>query len=102
MKSELRSELPITLLIHLNIIPSNIDSFLMLRLACQGVIFTNRELVKYLVEKTHTKTGLSVVATVVDKVYKIGRKVADNFKKNMQITFDEYLPKWNYKAVPQT
>ena len=66
------------------------------------VIFTNIELVKYLVEKTHTKTGLSVVANVLDKVYKIGRKVADNFKQTMQITFDEYLPKWNYRAVPQT
>ena len=70
--------------------------------ACQGVIFTNIELVKYLVEKTHTKTGLSVVANVFDKVYKIGRKVADNFKETMQISFDEYLPKWNYRAVPQT
>ena len=49
-----------------------------------------------------TKTGLSVVANVLDKVYKIGRKVADNFKTTMQITFDEYLPKWNYRAVPQT
>jgi len=70
--------------------------------ACQGVIFTSIELVKYLVEKTHTKTGLSVVANVLDKVYKTGRKVADNFKRTMQITFDEYLPKWNYRAVPQT
>ncbi|MEG4421675.1 ISAzo13 family transposase, partial [Microcoleus sp. LAD1_D5] len=60
------------------------------------------ELVKYLVEKTHTKTGLSVVANVLNKVYKIGRQVADNFKKTMQITFDEYLPKWNYRALPQT
>ena len=70
--------------------------------AGQGVIFTNIELVKYLGEKTHTKTGLSVVANVLDKVYKIGRKVADNFKKTMQIAFDQYLPKWNYRAVPQT
>jgi len=45
--------------------------------AGQGGIFTKIELVKYLVEKTHTKTGLSVVANVLDKVYKIGRKVAD-------------------------
>ena len=37
--------------------------------ACQGGIFTSIELVKYLVEKTHTKTGLSVVANVLDKVY---------------------------------
>ena len=48
--------------------------------ACQGVIFTSLELVKALVEKTHTKTGLSVAVNILNKVYKTGRKVADNFK----------------------
>ncbi|MEG4396820.1 ISAzo13-like element transposase-related protein [Microcoleus sp. BROC3] len=95
--------MPITLLIHLNINnPIEHRLFPHVTRACQGVIFTNIELVKYLVEKTHTKTGLSVVANVLNKVYKIGLKVAGNFKNTMQITFDEYLPKWNYKAVPQT
>ena len=69
--------------------------------ACQGVIFTSLELVKALVEKTQTKTGLSVAVNILNKVYKTGRKVADNFKNTMQIVFDEYLPKWNYRAVPQ-
>ena len=52
-------------------------------------------------EKTQTKTGLSVAVNILNKVYKTGRKVADNFKNTMQIVFDEYLPKWNYRAVPQ-
>lgn len=69
--------------------------------ACQGVIFTSLELVKALMEKTQTKTGLSVAVNVLNKVYKTGRKVADNFKNTMKIVFDEYLPKWNYRAVPQ-
>ena len=69
--------------------------------ACQGVIFTNLELVKALVEKTQTKTGLSVAVNTLNRVYQTGRKVADNFKNTMQIVFDEYLPKWNYRAVPQ-
>ncbi|MEG4422360.1 ISAzo13 family transposase [Microcoleus sp. LAD1_D5] len=68
--------------------------------ACQGVIFTSIELVKELMEKNHTKTGLSVVVNVLDKVYKTGRKVAEGFKETMKIIFDEYLPKWNYRAVP--
>ena len=68
--------------------------------ACQGVIFTSIELVKELMEKTHTKTGLSVVVNVFDKIYQTGRKVADGFKNTMKIIFDEYLPKWNYRAVP--
>ena len=69
--------------------------------ACQGVIFTSLDLVKSLMEKTHTNQGLSVVVNVVDKIYEIGRKVTDDFKKNLKIVFDEYLPKWNYRAVPQ-
>ena len=68
--------------------------------ACQGVIFTSLELVKELMAKTHTKTGLSVVVNVSDKIYETGRKVAKGFKETMKIIFDEYLPKWNYRAVP--
>jgi hypothetical protein len=64
------------------------------------VIFTNLELVKELMAKTHTKTGLSVVVNVLDKIYETGRKVANGFKETMKIIFDEYLPKWNYRAVP--
>jgi hypothetical protein len=50
-------------------------------------------------EKSHTKTGLSVVVNVLDKIYKTGRKVADGFKNTMKIIFYEYFPKWNYRAV---
>jgi hypothetical protein len=38
---------------------------------------------------------------ILDNTYKIGRKVAEDFKTTMQIVFDEILPKWNYTAVPQ-
>ncbi|MFN4796912.1 MAG: ISAzo13-like element transposase-related protein, partial [Pseudanabaena sp.] len=37
--------------------------------ACQGGVFTSIELVKSLIEKTSTKTGLSVVVNLMDKVY---------------------------------
>jgi hypothetical protein len=50
--------------------------------------------------KTNTKTGLSVVVNVSDKIYETGRKVAKGFKETRKIIFDEYLPKWNYRAVP--
>jgi len=56
--------------------------------------------VKKLRAKTHTKTGLSVVVNVSDQIYETGRKVAKGFKETMKIIFDEYLPKWNYRAVP--
>ena len=68
--------------------------------ACQGVIFTSIELVKELIEKTRTSTGLSVTVQIIDKVYQTGRKVADDFKGTMRIVFDDFLPQWNYTAVP--
>ena len=30
-----------------------------------------------------------------------GRKVAEDFRDNMKIVFDDYLGNWNYVAVPQ-
>ena len=53
------------------------------------------------IEKTSTKTGLNVVVNLMDKVYAKGREVADGFKENLPIIFDDYLPKWNYRAIPQ-
>jgi hypothetical protein len=68
--------------------------------ACQGVIFKNIEIVKELMEKTTTSKGLKATIQILDKVYETGRKVADDFKATMQIVFDEFLPQWNYTAVP--
>jgi hypothetical protein len=68
--------------------------------ACQGVIFTSIELVKELIEQTTTAKGLSVTVQIIDKAYETGRKVADDFKETMSIVFDDFLPQWNYTAVP--
>jgi len=68
--------------------------------ACQGVIFTTVELVKELMEKTNTKTGLKTFVHIIHKLYHTGRKVAADFKENMTIKFDQLLPKWNYTAIP--
>jgi len=69
--------------------------------ACQGVIFTSVALVKELMEKTHTRKGLQVVVDIIETVYQTGRKVADDFKTNMRIVFDDVLPQWNYRALPK-
>ena len=69
--------------------------------ACSGLIFETVETAKHYMEKTETATGLKVVVGFLDKVYETGRKYAEAFKKTMKIVFDDYLPKWNYKAVPQ-
>jgi hypothetical protein len=68
--------------------------------ACQGVIFESVGLVKELMEKASTSTGLRVTVDILDKVYQTGRKYAEGFKENMKMVFDEILPRWNYRAVP--
>lgn len=70
--------------------------------ACQGVVFHTVQLVKGLMEKTKTSTGLQVTVDIIDKVYEVGRKCAKGFKQNMKIVFDSFLPKWNYRAIPAT
>lgn len=68
---------------------------------CQGVIFESIEMVKDLMAKASTKTGLKVFATILDNVYQTGRKATKTFRNQMPIIFDQYLPKWNYVAHPQ-
>lgn len=70
-------------------------------LACQGVVFKSVAIVRDLIARTKTATGLSVSVAVFDKLYQTGRKVSDTFRETMPIIFDAYLPKWNYRAMPQ-
>jgi len=69
--------------------------------ACQGVLFDALSTVRALMEKTSTQTGLSVTVRVIEKIYETGRKATEAFKENMPILFDDLLPKWNYRIVPQ-
>lgn len=69
--------------------------------ACQGVVFKSMDLVRELISRTKTTQGLSVTVKVFDKIYQTGRKASAAFKDDMPILFDDYLPKWNYRAKPQ-
>jgi hypothetical protein len=69
--------------------------------ACQGVIFHTVEVARQFIERAKTSMGLRVTVSVLDKVYSTGRKYAERFKENMKILFDEHLPKWNYRAIPE-
>lgn len=51
--------------------------------------------------KATTQKGLQVFTTIIDKSYQTGKKVAEGFKKTMEIFFDDFLPQWNYTAKPQ-
>jgi hypothetical protein len=70
--------------------------------ACQGVIFHTVEIAKQFIERAKTRTGLRVTVRLLDKIYATGRKCAEGFRSTMKILFDEHLPKWNYRALPQT
>ena len=54
------------------------------------------------IERAKTSTGLRVTVSILNKVYETGRKYAEGFKENLKIVFDDYLPKWNYRAIPAT
>jgi len=66
------------------------------------VIFHTVDIAKQFIERAKTNTGLRVTASILEKVYATGRKYAQGFKENMKIVFDEQLPKWNYRIIPQT
>jgi hypothetical protein len=69
--------------------------------ACRGVIFRTLETVRHSMSEAGTTTGLEVEVSILAKVYETGRKCAAGFKESMRIVFDEILPKWNYRAVPE-
>ena len=69
--------------------------------ACQGLLFDTLETVVRLMRRASTTTGLKTTVNVIRRAYEIGRQVTDDFKHNMTILFDNILPKWNYRAIPE-
>ena len=69
--------------------------------ACQGMLFDTLDTVVRLMRKTSTTTGLRATVNIIRRVYETGRKVAATFKETMTILFDDVLPRWNYRALPQ-
>ena len=65
-----------------------------------GVILLSVSMIKELIKKTKTKTGLKVFVRVSKKVYETGKKVADNFYDYANIKFDKILGEWNYTVNP--
>lgn len=67
---------------------------------CRGVIFHTIDVVAELMSKASTRTGLSVVVDILDKVYKTGRKVSQAIKDAVNLVRDAVLPRWNYRILP--
>jgi hypothetical protein len=70
--------------------------------ACRGVPLETVETAQHYMAKTETTTGLKVAVRIINNVFETGRKYAQAFKENMAIQFDDFLPKWNYTAAPQS
>jgi hypothetical protein len=70
--------------------------------ALSGVILKSIELVKELIGKTCTSTGLKVKAYLLDKEYEKGLKCSPGWKKEAakRIDRDKLLPEWNYVVRP--
>ena len=66
--------------------------------AWSGVMLDSPETALKTLENTRTKTGLRVIARILDKVYDIGRKCFDTFLdiKDHFIRHDDILGQWNY------
>ena len=58
------------------------------------------EMVAGLMRKASTRTGLSVVVDILDKVYELGRKVSRAAKDAVNLVRDTVLPRWNYRILP--
>ena len=69
--------------------------------ACQGVVFHSVDIAKQFMEKAKTTKGLTVKVAILTGVYLTGKKCAANFLETMRIRFDDFLPRWNYRAIPQ-
>lgn len=69
--------------------------------ACRGILFDTVDTVVRQMRKASTTTGLRTTVNVIRRLYQTGREVADDFKHNMAIHFDQLLPRWNYVAKPQ-
>jgi hypothetical protein len=68
---------------------------------CQGLIFESVQIVKDLMATATTRTGLKLLTTIIYNTYQTARNMAVDFKSNLKIVFDEFLPQWNYTPKPE-
>ena len=67
--------------------------------SCSGVIFETLGVVKQLVARTTTRTGLTVTAAVLEGEYQNGRKAAKGKAAGLNFQADEVLPRFKLHAL---
>lgn len=68
--------------------------------AIEGAPLNTVDDVKNKIECAKTKTGLFVVADVIEKTYEKGKEVAKDFMDRIKIKFGNSLPRLNYTISP--
>jgi hypothetical protein len=68
--------------------------------ATEGVVFSDYQTVKNLIEQTSTKTGLTVVVTLNLKEYQKGIKIDKTEIDEKRITHHPVIPELNYTIFP--
>ena len=69
--------------------------------AMEGVMLHSHEQVQSLIEKTTTKTGLKITANIIKKTYKIGKVVAKEALKYINIKYGDIVSGLNYSISPE-
>jgi hypothetical protein len=67
---------------------------------CRGMILSSVELVRQLMGRAGTRTGLQVVVEILPKEYATGRQVSAEVKEHLNLHRDDFLPQLNYRIEP--
>lgn len=65
------------------------------------MLFDTLETVVSLMRRAATSTGLTTTVNVIRRAYETGRNATEEMKQDLKILFDDILPNWNYRAVPE-
>ena len=69
--------------------------------ACSGMLFDTIDTVVSLMRRAATSTGLKTTVNVIRRCYETGRNATEQMKQELGIIYDELLPKWNYRVLPE-
>ena len=67
----------------------------------QGLIFESVQTLKVLMATATTRTVLKLLRNILHNTYQTVRKVTLDFKSNLKIVVDKFLPQWNYTPKPE-
>ena len=67
----------------------------------QGIFLTSLEMVRDLVRRATTHSGLKVFARTLRGVYETGKSHSSDHHAPLRILLGSILPKWNYFVLPQ-